>query len=262
MKRHIPFMIILLAWGVALRFISLPSGLGAALTMLIPYAVYIALRREQPGLLNADIDNVNAILIFFLGIVIQPYLMLVVSITALFNPSAIPGTLLPVGGAPPVVLINLAVIPAMCEGLVCAGYLLSGCTGDGKSKKARAVLLSGLCLGLLQFKLSGFPYAFLTGALFAAVTLLTRSVKAGVFARFCVNAAQCILTWFASALRRPEAAGVSVAFADFQSGRYQLILNLLIIALIFLPVIAILARAFLSHNRIKNLKHDLKDKLD
>jgi TctA family transporter len=83
-----------------------------------------------------------------------------------------------------------------------------------------------------------------------------------VFAHFCVNAAQYLLTCLALALRRSGVAVASVSFADFQSGRHQLILNLLIIALIFLPVTAILSRTFLSHNRIKNLKQDLKDKLD
>jgi membrane protease YdiL (CAAX protease family) len=230
--------------------------------MLIPLAVYIALRRERLEFLTADVDNVNAILIFFLSIVIQPYLMLIISIIAFFEPTAIPGTLLPAREALPIAIMNLAAIPALCEGVVFRGYLLSGSTGGGKTKKALAVMLSGLCLGLLQFSLPGFPYPFVTGLLFASVTLLTRSLKAGVFAHFCVNAAQYLLTCFAVALRHSGIAGVSIAFADFQSGRLQLILNLLIIALIFLPVTAILARTFLSHNRIRNMRQDLKDKLD
>jgi membrane protease YdiL (CAAX protease family) len=255
-RRLLIFFIILFLWNLGFRlFLDLPYVWENVLTTLPPLLGWLFFRREQAEFLNAEIGNVNAILIFFLCVVIQPVLMLVTALTALVDPFAVPVTLLPYDTSLPVMLMNLAAVPALCEGAVFRGYLLTGA-----NNKAQAALLSGLCLGLIQINFSSFPYAFVTGAAFAFVTMYTRSIRAGVFAHFCVNSIQVALNHFAGLLQ-PITAAVSARPGQAVTQNW-LVTNLLIVCLIFLPVAVILTRTFLSHNRQRNLKKDFKDRLD
>jgi len=145
-------------------------------------------------------------------------------------------------------LLIIAVTPAICEEWIFRGYIQSHYS---ELPIRTTAIINGLFFGIIHLTLHQFPYAFLMGVIFAYMVYYTRSVYAGIWAHFAVNAMQFFLLYTASLLPEapPPAADIDIRTT---------LMQLLTTAIIFLPGAIILLSVFVSHNRHRNIKWDLQ----
>jgi sodium transport system permease protein len=91
----------------------------------------------------------------------------------------------------PVVLVLIAVVPAVCEELFFRGFLLSGL---GKSLgKWNAILLAALIFGIYHFIVDKLPITTLLGILLGYICWQTRSILPGMIVHALHNAVSVLL---------------------------------------------------------------------
>ena len=78
-----------------------------------------------------------------------------------------------------------AILPGFCEEFANRGLLLNGLKGLGVKK---AILISGLCFGLMHLNIGQFGYATLVGMYFAFICIATGSIVPGIIMHFLNNA--------------------------------------------------------------------------
>ena len=133
------------------------------------------------------------------------------------------------GGPLLLTLVLLAVLPPVCEELLCRGFLLSGLRG--RYGGARAVLLSAVLFGVLHLDLYRFPATFLAGLMLGFILVRTRSVFACILFHAVYNSILALtlhigwLTWKLENMGAPAFALAAVglvacvAFLSFDSRR-------------------------------------------
>ena len=244
------------------------------MTLLVPLGIWLLIHKEKLSvhLPNMKLGSVNILIIVFLSIFIQPAMMLISGISGLFFPNEIAGL---VGGMAVhpywLLLLAVAVTPAICEEIVFRGYLQSAYS-DRPFKKA--ALLNGLFFAIIHLNAQQFLYAFAMGVIFAYVVHYTRSIRAGILSHFIINGSQVSLMRLASwlegfALEIGELAGVDTTEIATQAEmiaytgvtfemQIQAIASIGIIALFTTPCAAIIFRTFISHNRQRNMQYDMR----
>ncbi|MCC6579100.1 MAG: CPBP family intramembrane metalloprotease [Phycisphaeraceae bacterium] len=109
----------------------------------------------------------------------------------------------------PLVLLWIAIVPAVCEELLFRGLLLSGFQARGR--RGVAIILTAAAFGLFHFLLAKFAITFLLGAALAWLCWQSRSILPGILAHAINNAIAVI------GVRQPSwkaALGVGAEDAD------------------------------------------------
>ncbi|MCL2048918.1 MAG: CPBP family intramembrane metalloprotease [Defluviitaleaceae bacterium] len=168
------------------------------LTLLVPLGLWLLFFREGINLHlpHIRLGTTNLIYIVGLSIFLQPAMSALSLVGSLFFPNLVAELLLEKADYPLALLImGMAVTPAICEEVVFRGYFQS----TFKEKPlAVMLLLNGLFFGILHFNPQQFLYAFAMGIFFAYIVHLTKSIRAAIISHFIVNASQVSLMVFLS----------------------------------------------------------------
>ena len=163
--------------------------------LLVPLGVWLGMHGEKltPHLPHIKLGSINTIYIVMLSLLLQPIMMTVSGITTFFFPNEVSEMLVGMRAQPLwLMLLAIAVTPAICEEVVFRGYIQS----TYKSRPFwQAALVNGLFFGIIHFNPQQFPYAFGMGIIFAYMVYITRSIRAGVISHFIMNASQVTLLW-------------------------------------------------------------------
>jgi len=172
---------------------------GLVMTLLVPLAIWLAVFGEKinNNLPHMRLGKRNILLIIGISLMLNPVANVISGITSLFFPNEIAGIMQGVIEDYPLFLILLAVAitPAICEEVVFRGYIQSAY----KNKSLLTMLLmNGFFFAIIHQSPQQFFYAFAMGIIFAYMVYATRSIRAGVIAHFIMNASSIMLAWIAS----------------------------------------------------------------
>ena len=223
------------------------------LGFVLPLVLWLKFKGEPLRLPNMKLGNINILLITLLSIFLQPFIMLVSALSALFFPNPVSGALNQLESEPfAALLIALAVTPAFCEEIVFRGFLLDKYRVLGIKK---AAVITGLFFGIAHLNPQQFLYAFIIGMIFAYYVYYTRSIRAGILAHFLMNAIQLTISRVITVFAASEAA----THVEYINEYLALMAGFGVMTLIFVPAFIILFRVFISHNNRRNLKYDLNN---
>jgi len=220
---------------------------------ILPLVIYLRLRGDNltPYLPNTKLDTYSIGLIAVISLLLQPGMMFISGLFSLFFPNPAAGAMNVMSETPFLILIIvIAVTPALCEEIVFRGYIQKHQEFMGIKK---AAVINGLFFGMMHMNLHQFLYAFAMGIVFAYFVHYTRSIKAGILAHFIVNASQVALHRGAAFFARYVETPVEPTTRDL----LEAIGVMGVFALIFTPPAVLLFRAFVNHNKGRNLRYGL-----
>jgi len=280
------FMLVMLVWNiifilsliVSLEVLQEISGFDSGVLLsspwfqifyqltvfMLPLAIWTLIRREplKPSLPAQKLGSKNIIIIVALGFLLQPMMMMISGISALFFNNDVAAIMYTFQQQPFLLtLITVAVTPAVCEELVFRGYIQSKyreCT------IRKAALINGLFFAIMHLNLQQFAYTFVLGIIFAYMVHHTRSIWAAIIPHFIVNATQATmarLVLAAGTPQYPDLAAEELLAALPVSQEALAIIVMGIIALFLSPVIVILFMEFFKHNRERNAEMDYEASL-
>jgi len=274
----VPFLVIFLhERGVPMGAAAMPwiLILTQLLGLLLPLGIWLAVTRDKlvNHLPNMRLGKSNLIYIIFISIFIQPTMMIVSGLSSLLAPNLVSEVM---GGMAEIplwlMILAIGVAPAICEELVFRGYIQSQYKHHTLKK---AALINGLFFGIMHMNIQQFFYAFIMGIIFFMMVHYTRSIRAGILSHFVLNASQATLAHFAfqvvamtEEMNMPvEPADLTIPFGEGEivlNEQMTLIMGMMFIgfiAMLTLPCVVILFRAFISHNRSRNMEYDMKQAL-
>ncbi|MGL5352882.1 MAG: CPBP family intramembrane glutamic endopeptidase [Clostridium sp.] len=198
-KANLYFLIIILL-EIFLPFVLQPIyniiGLGDirvllvlnhAIIFLIPAIIYVLVNKasvKETFKLN-KIYLKDLLLIVVLGFVCQPIMTFFSLITSFFFKNEIGAFMTEIVSTPYVLLLMLvAVLPAITEEVTIRGVILSGYDNKNKYK---AALITGLFFGMLHLDPQQFLYATVLGFILALVVRATKSIFAAAIIHFLIN---------------------------------------------------------------------------
>jgi len=219
--------------------------------LLLPLFVWLYIKKDsfKKNMPNWALGTKNIVIITLLSFLLQPVMMTVSGISSLFFTNYVSETIYAFMEYPLwLIILAMAVTPAVVEELVFRGYLQ---TQHQDRNIHQAALLNGLFFGIIHLNMQQFAYAFFMGIIFAYMVYYTRSIWAGILPHFIVNATQGIIG------RLAFAPGAYETLAQVEPERLitsvspevEAIIIIGIFALMLSPIIFVLARAFVRHNR-------------
>jgi len=197
------FMLALLIWTIPAGLIVyaltyhffITTGmllfLSQALIFGIPcIIVFIANRKRIKEILPIKkMGIINILLIIVMSIVIQPLLMFISSIMSLLTPNIIADVMVNMNRESHflLVLVFIAVVPAVFEELVFRGIIFAGYK---EVPIFKAALLNGLLFGIIHLNMQQFLYAAILGFILCYFVFYTKSIISAVLAHFVLNGTQ------------------------------------------------------------------------
>lgn len=161
--------------------------LSHAIIFLIPAIIYVMVTKSS----IRDTFKLNklylkdVLLIILLGFVCQPIMTFFSLITSFFFKNEIGAFMTEIGSTPYILLLMLvAVLPAITEEVTIRGVVLSGYDNTNKYK---AALVTGLFFGMLHLDPQQFLYATVLGFILALVVRATKSIFATAIIHFLIN---------------------------------------------------------------------------
>ena len=264
---------VLIAWGIdVVAVVSSPWFIifRQLFVLLLPLGIWLGIHKEKinPHLPHMRLGNTNIVYIIALSLLLQPAMMAVSGITSIFFPNEIGEMVLSLTDYPYLLLIlAIAVTPAICEEVVFRGYIQS--TYKNKAFWTMA-LINGLLFAIMHLNPQQFPYAFIMGIIFAYMVHATRSIRAGVIAHFIMNASQITLMYVISIMVEREDISDEItttsgytASASAVPSQIEMIVTFTILGIIALAVTVLAAyvfRLFVLHNRKRVMAYEQKIK--
>ena len=130
-------------------------------------------------------------ILILIGFFIQPVSMLIGSITNLFFGDKVMEYMALLSNTSFVVMIvALAIIPAIMEEILMRGIILYDLRGLGLKS---AAVLNGFIFGVMHMNFTQFFYAFVLGIVFVYIVNITGSIYSSIIIHFVINATQVIL---------------------------------------------------------------------
>jgi hypothetical protein len=228
--------------------------------LLLPLAIWLAFKKEslRMHLPNSKLGRKNVIMIIGITFLLLPFMAIFSGLATLFFPNPVADLLGDVAAHPLwALLLAVAVTPAIVEETVFRGYIQSQYPGRAFWQVA---LINGLFFGIIHLNPQQFLYAFVMGVILAYMVYYTRSIRAAIISHFMINAVNIALfrfaTWF---LAVTEAfmyeTGNLEALATLEEAAeaspWAGILTVSVVALVFLPFLILLSRAFIAHNNAR-----------
>ena len=221
--------------------------------LILPLMVWLLIKREKLRICmpNMKLGRKNILLIIGISLVLQPLMMLISAISGLFFTNNVSEVMYDFMQYPYwLILVAIAVTPAICEELVFRGYLQAK---QDKSAFYKAALLNGLFFAIIHLSLQQFAYAFLMGIVFAYMVHYTRSIWAGILSHFIINASQVSLAraiFSIEPLDYEAAAEAEAALAALPiSPEAIMIIFFAILAMCLSPLKLMLFKSFFNHNK-------------
>jgi len=209
----------------------LSSVIGDILVFMPPAIIYFIISKTKPSamcevFLLRDPGVKNIILIVFMSILIQPFLMFISGISSLFFTNAATEYLESMQDTPALsMLIMTSLAPAVFEELYFRGIVFSGFKN---LNIFLACIICGLLFGMAHLHPQQFLYAFIMGTIFCYFVYMTGSVFASILSHFVINSTQTILAVLAYKVTPVETeTTVTATFADFLPILYTSVLFLI-----------------------------------
>ena len=226
------------------------------LLLLAPLLLWVHIKRDSFAnfLKNEPLDFTNVIIIVMVSLFIQPSMMFVSGLTGLFFPNVIGDVIMGIMDYPFwLVLLAIAVTPAIVEEVVFRGYIQSRYESFGIKK---AAIISGLFFGIVHMNMQQFFYAFIMGIVFSYIVYYTKSIVSGILAHFIMNASQVMLLRAALLLEglQEEIAGAYEAMDIPEITEVQAVIAVGVFALFTTPIAIFLLRSLI--NRCKQAHGD------
>jgi len=232
------------------------------LFLLIPALIYLYITKlpVKNTLKLNKISLLSILLVIGFSIFIQPFMMLIGSISNLFFTNNLNSFVFDLSEFPFIVyFFILAVLPAFFEEITTRGILLSG-YDDVDIKKA--ALVNGLFFGMLHLNFQQFFYAFALGFLFVYLVKITNSIFASIIAHFIINGSQTLLM----KLQLDQLNQLGKSMPDINtldpSMLYIAVLGALILALICTPIALLLLHLLARINKREHLLNFKLQKAD
>ncbi|MCL1863185.1 MAG: CPBP family intramembrane metalloprotease [Defluviitaleaceae bacterium] len=172
------------------------------LAFLLPLTIWLGIHKEKLNVFlpHMRLGSINITCIIGLSLLLQPAMMVVSGLTTIFFPNEVSEMVMGMVGYPLLLLIiAIAVTPAICEEVVFRGYMQK--KYENKSFWSMAIS-TGFFFGVIHFNPQQFFYAFVMGIIFAYMVHVTMSIRAAVIAHFVMNASQITFLWVM--VRLPE----------------------------------------------------------
>jgi len=224
--------------------------------LILPLMVWLQIKKDKltPNMPNWKLGGTNIALIILLSFLLQPAMMTISGITSLFTPNIVSDMIYGFVETPLwLLLLGTAVTPAICEELVFRGYIQ---TQHQNRTVKQAAILNGLFFAIIHLSMSQFAYAFILGVVFFYMVHYTRSIWAGILPHFIINATQVSFGRWAFIADMPEAVTEVdpyteelLALLDSVSPELLAIVVMGGLTLLLTPVIIIIFREFIKHNR-------------
>lgn len=181
------------------------------------------------------------------AIAVQPFFMLLSSITQLFFKNITTATMQTMAQMPLwALLLSSAILPAIFEELIFRGVIYQGCRTN--TPGWYSLLISALFFGLLHLNFQQSLYAFVAGFFLALLVKATGSLWASITAHLVINGLQSLLSWFAlqssTAAELAEIEALPSGFSAFLS-----LVPYLFLTAITLPLVILCLRALFQLNR-------------
>ena len=220
--------------------------LNEVLLFLAPAFVYLIITKQRARnvLRLKPLKFHNILLIIVIALFIQPCMSLLSFITALIFPNNVANTLVTYQSVPLyVMLISMAVTPAICEEIVFRGIVFSDYENLSLPK---AALGSGLLFGMMHMDLQQFLYAAVIGMIFCYLVYKTGSIFSSMLAHFVINGFQVGYAKLSLALAQQAGAPVTNTSSVETTfwGNLSLLFALLFLIAITLPVLICAFYAF------------------
>lgn len=202
------------------------------------------------------IGSVNIMLIIGMCIFIQPFMMLLSSISSTVFSNNVSSTLDVVFDEGNIfyALAVFAVTPAVCEELAMRGVVFSGYKNVSILK---AALINGLFFGIMHLSPQQFLYAFALGAVFAVFVRMTGSLSSSMLGHFIINASQVSFFYLIKLIPDIPDGVEPTAVSNIVSN----IVYLIIVA-VTLTIFAVLFGLFIRHNKKRNESIKATDSLE
>jgi len=240
--------------------------------LLLPLAIWLGIKKERLSvhIPNMKLGRTNAFFIVGISFLLLPMMSFLSAVATLFFPNAAAGLFgETMNHSVWVILIAVAVTPAIVEEVVFRGYIQSE---SPQFPFWGIALLNGFLFGFIHLNPQQFLYAFAMGVMMAYMVHITRSIRAGILSHFFINAFNIVVfrgaMWLLEFTERAlEEAGDMEALTAFQESAeaevspYMAILVVGVLAMMFTPVAVILFRYFISHNRQRFAVYEIKQAL-
>lgn len=223
--------------------------------ILIPVILYFIITKQNiiKTLMLKKLGIINALIAIGISILIQPFLNLINLISQLFFENHVSSTIFNLTYLPLwLLLILVAVLPAINEEIVTRGILLSNYKNVGLVK---AALISGLYFGMLHLNGNQFSYAFVMGTILFMLVKITNSIYSSMIVHFMINGLQVSLAklyiLFQHNFNLPDYTQNMPKVTSATIFTY--LPSMLILTFITLPIVYLLFYASVKHNKKENL---------
>ena len=178
--------------------------------LLIPALLYVIILRPRTvdGVSMSVVSPLTTLLTVILTICIMPLVMLLNTVSSLFDGNAVDSTLNGLVQNNPIWLnlMIIALLPAVVEEFIFRGLIFNGYK---KRNPLMAILLSSFLFGLMHMNLNQFSYAFVIGIIFALLAYATGSLLPSILGHFIINGTSVLITHLsASATKEPVATDI------------------------------------------------------
>lgn len=222
------------------------------LFLIVPVIIYLDVTRQSPlEVLRIKLLKIKdlplVILIGFLVIPIASFLGLITNLVFHNNVGDILSKIssLPLG----IMLVVVALTPALCEEITMRGVVLSGYKRIGIHK---AAVITGLLFGILHLNPSQFLYTFVLGIILAYMVDATGSIFASVICHFIFNGTNVILAWrnSRSGIKPQDITSLAPAV------RNSALITLFIISIISTVIIIAIIKKLKKNNTVNIVSED------
>ncbi|HCC07580.1 MAG TPA: hypothetical protein DEP72_05415 [Clostridiales bacterium] len=165
------------------------------LIVVLPCLAYIYMYKRDINIREClkpnKISIKQIVILVLMGFFIQPFAMLISSITSLFFENKVIEYMNAFVGIPFwLILISMAIMPAIMEEVMMRGIVLYESRDLGIKT---AAILNGFLFGLLHRNFSQFFYAVVLGMLFVYIVRITNSLYSTIIIHFIINGTQVVL---------------------------------------------------------------------
>ncbi|WP_010236029.1 CPBP family intramembrane glutamic endopeptidase [Clostridium arbusti] len=233
---------------VVLFHLNLPSILVTTqiVFLIVPIIIYLVVTKQSVAktLRIRPLKIKDLVLVIITGFLIYPIASFLGLITNLVFHNNVNDVLGKMSSLPlMVMIIVIALTPAICEELTMRGVILSGYKKIGIHK---AAIITGFLFGVLHLNPSQFLYTFVLGIILAYMVDATGSIFASMICHFIFNGINAIASWnsLKSGTKAQDITALSPAM------RNTALIIFLIASIISVIIIISIIRTIKKRNRI------------
>lgn len=222
------------------------------ISLLVPTFIYILITKQsiKKTIRFNKVDFKSIITVIGIAITVQPFALFISAISGFYFKNPVNEFIQKINYMPfYILLLMIAITPAICEEIVFRGVILSGYENLGKTK---AVFLSGFLFGILHLNFQQFGYAFLLGVIFAYIIYITDSIITTMIAHFTINSSQLILQKIAM---NSNNYLDNISRQPTIREKIIVVIGILILAIVFTPITILLINILKKINKKETLNN-------